>query len=171
MTDTGASADDRPEQGWQLADAAERLRALGIHRPGDGAAVVVVPRDSAGDEARALGQLDDGPQRPPAVIVTSRFTAAEVRELLAAIAQRDWSPEAQQYRYGFGYDPALDAVAISTSAPEGERRLIAARFGDRVQIQYAEGGGRRSERAIALPSAGGRPAGKATIRSREAEGE
>jgi hypothetical protein len=143
MTDAGAAADERPEQGWQLADAAERLHALGVHRLSGGAAVVMVPRDSARDEARALGQLDDGAGRPPAMIVTSRLTAAEVRDLLAAIAERDWSPEARQYRYGFSYDAALDAVAISTFAPEGERRLIAKRFGGRVHIQYAEGGGRR----------------------------
>jgi hypothetical protein len=144
MNDAGdAAVDERPEQGWQLADAAQRLHALGIHRPTDSPALVMVPRDSAGDEARALGQLSDGPGRPPARIVTSRFTAAEVRDLLAAIAERDWSPAAKRFRYGFGYDAALDVVSITTSAPEGERILLAERFGDRVQIQYAKGGGRR----------------------------
>lgn len=144
MTDAqDASADERPEQGWQLADAAERLHALGIHRPGDGPAVVMVPRDAVGDAARALGQVGDGPDRPPARVVTSRFTEAEVRDLMAAIAERDWSPAAKQYRYGFGYDAGHDAIAITTSAPDAERRLLAERFGDRVQIQYAEGGGRR----------------------------
>jgi hypothetical protein len=143
MTEAQAAGNQRPEEGWQLADAAERLHALGIHRPSEGAAIVMVPRDSAGDEARALGQLDDGPQHPPARIVTSRFTASDVRELIAAIARRDWSPEAQQHRYAFGYDPALDRVAITTSAPESERILIAERFGDGVHIQYAEFGFRR----------------------------
>jgi len=87
--------------------------------------------------------LDDGPERPPARIVTSRFTAAEVRQLLAAVAKRDWSPAAKQYRYGIGYDAANDVVAISTSAPEEERRLMGERFGNRVRIEYVEAGGRR----------------------------
>jgi hypothetical protein len=143
LTEGGAAADERPEQGWQLADAAERLHVLGIHRPADGAAIVMVPSDSAGDQARALGHLDDGPERPPANIVTSRFTAADVRELLAAVAERDWSPEAKRYRYGFSYDAGIDAILISTSAPEAERRLIAGRFGDRVQISHGKGGSRR----------------------------
>ena len=139
----GAGADERPEQGWQLSDAAERLHALGIHRPAGGPAVVVVPRDSRGDEARALGQLDDGPDRPPATVVTSRFTEAEVQELMAAIAQRDWSPAAEGFFYGFFYDAARDVISITTSAPESDRSLMAERFGDRVHIQYGEGGGRR----------------------------
>src|SRR4051794_25466308 len=96
-------ADERPEQGWELSDAAERLQALGIHRPGAGPAIVMVPRDSAGDEARTLGQLNDGPDRPPASIVTSRFSGGEVRELMDAISLRDWSPAATQYKYAFGY--------------------------------------------------------------------
>jgi hypothetical protein len=134
---------ERPEQGWQLADAAERLHALGIHRPDGGPAVVAVPRDSSGDEARALGQLSDGPDRPSAIVVTSRFTAGEARDLVHAIAERDWSPAAKQYRYGFGYDASLDAILITTNAPEAERGLIASRFGDNVQIQYGEGFSRR----------------------------
>ena len=140
---TVGGVEERPEQGWQLSDAAERLHALGIHRPSDGAAVVMVPRDSAGDEARALGALSDGPDAPPARIATSRFTAAEVRELMAAIAERDWSPDAKQFRYGFGYDAGLDVVRITTSAPHEERTLMAERFGDRVQIEYGEGGFQR----------------------------
>jgi hypothetical protein len=139
----GTGADERPEQGWQLADAAERLHALGIHRPDGGPAVVAVPHDSSGDEARALGQLSDGPDCPPALVVTSRFTTGEVRDLVHAIAERDWSLAAKQYFYGFGYDASLDAILITTNAPEAERGLIASRFGDSVLIQYGEGGRRR----------------------------
>ncbi len=135
----GVAEEERPEQGWELADAAERLQALGIHRPGDQPAVVMVPRDEAGDQARALGQLDDSPNQPAARIVSSRFTASEVRDLLAAIAERDWSPAAKRYFYGFGYDAAHDVISITTDAPETERSLLADRFGDRVQIQYGEG--------------------------------
>jgi hypothetical protein len=136
----GAAEHERPEQGWQLADAAEQLHALGIHRPHDGPAVVTVPSDSSGDEARALGLLGDGPDRPPAIVVTSRFTAGEVQDLVHAIAERDWSLAAKQHRYWFAYDAALDAILITTNAPEAERGLLASRFGDRVQIQYADGG-------------------------------
>jgi hypothetical protein len=142
MNDAFAPADERPEQGAELADAAERLQALGIHRRGGGPAIVMVPRDSAGDEARALGQLSDGPHHPPARIVTSRFSRAEVRELMDAISLRDWSPAAAGYKYGFGYDAAADVVSITTSAPEAERRLIAERFGDRVHVEYGDGPGR-----------------------------
>ena len=133
------SAQERPEQGWQLADAAERLHALGIHRPDDRPALVMVPRDAEGDQARALGQLDDGPDHPPATIVTSRFTSADVQDLLAAIAARDWSPAARHYSYGFSYDAEHDVISITTNAPEPERNLLTARFGDCVQIQYGEG--------------------------------
>jgi len=102
----------------------------------------MVPRDSAGDEARKLGQLSDGPDRPPASIVTSRFSGAEVRELMGAISLRDWSPAARQYKYAFGYDAAADVVSITTSAPEAERHVMAELFGDRVQVEYSDGLGR-----------------------------
>lgn len=61
----------------------------------------MVPRDAAGDQARALGQLPDGPGHPPARIVTSRFTRGELQALMHAISLRDWSRDAKQYEYGF----------------------------------------------------------------------
>lgn len=136
-----ADADEQvPETGAVLAEEAASVSALGVSRDDDGTASVVVPRGPEGDAGRQRGRLKDGPGRPEALVVTSRYTRAEIDAAVRAVQAHASGREGGGHGFGIYYDARRDAVAVITDSPALDREALQDRLGPIVHVEYGAGG-------------------------------
>ena len=126
------------EHGRELAEAAERIGALGIDRRADGSAVVIVPSEDGDARPLEVTHLPDGPGRPMAVIRRSRFSRAQIAQATSFIATDEAAAAIRLHGCHFSYDAAEDAVVVITSAPTKDTVRVRELLGDRVQFRFGE---------------------------------
>ena len=146
------------EVGRELAATATAVGALGIDRRADGPAQVLLPRSSGSDTTQAAtpSTFSDGPGRPTATAIRSRFTQQDVDRLMAAVQGIAESQDGRQHGFAFFYDAGEDAIVVETNAPLPMRVALEERFGDLIVIRVGEVGRSSLQRNVdASPHYGG----------------